>query len=210
MAAQCCGAITGAIAVIGLNGSSYKMTNTAVTDLGLELLLTFPLVIVYLRVTEERPGEETRNSEIQIGFAYMAGMSDRRGTLNPAAALGMAVLSNSYDKHWVQWVGPVLGGMIGAFCYQVIIMEFQNNYHECNMLNVTKEDKQNILKQDLSCPVFHQKTSGKSQPRRKKSSSAYNCVPCVPYQQSVEQIKESQEKGGYTCLTCCTQRVTKV
>lgn len=40
---------------------------------------------------------------------------DVSGTcLNPARALGPALLAGYWDYHWVYWVGPISGGLIAA------------------------------------------------------------------------------------------------
>lgn len=40
---------------------------------------------------------------------------DISGTcLNPARALGPALLAGYWDYHWVYWVGPIGGGLMAA------------------------------------------------------------------------------------------------
>ncbi len=46
------------------------------------------------------------------------------GSVNPARSFGPAVLSGillqgSYYQ-WIYWVGPVLGGILGSFCFKFI------------------------------------------------------------------------------------------
>jgi aquaporin Z len=38
--------------------------------------------------------------------------------MNPARHLGPALLGGGLDHLWIYWVGPVLGGILAAGCYQ--------------------------------------------------------------------------------------------
>ncbi|XP_016394669.1 aquaporin-8b [Sinocyclocheilus rhinocerous] len=47
---------------------------------------------------------------------------DVSGTcLNPARALGPAVLTNYWTHHWVYWVGPITGGLIAAALVRILL-----------------------------------------------------------------------------------------
>jgi hypothetical protein len=43
--------------------------------------------------------------------------------INPVRAFGPAFISNQFGGHWVAWLGPVLGAVSGALCFQFIFSE---------------------------------------------------------------------------------------
>ena len=118
--AQCGGAIAGAALVYGIFGAKDQFQQVSVSSFGLEFLLTFIVVFVFFSVTS--PGRRAGSGDpaITIGLAYMAALTCYKGALNPARALGPAFVANKFELHWVFWVGPILGGVCGAFCFQFI------------------------------------------------------------------------------------------
>ena len=43
--------------------------------------------------------------------------------INPVRAFGPAFISNQFGGHWVVWLGPILGAISGALCFQFIFSE---------------------------------------------------------------------------------------
>jgi aquaporin TIP len=43
--------------------------------------------------------------------------------LNPARAFGPALVSGVWTSHWVYWVGPLLGGIAGAFVQHAFLLD---------------------------------------------------------------------------------------
>ena len=84
--------------------------------LGIEIVLTFFLVLVIVRVAvlERHP-----LSGVLIGLTVMMGISAAGPltgvALNPARAFGPALLSGNWNGHWIMWLGPVLGALLGAW-----------------------------------------------------------------------------------------------
>jgi len=118
--AQCGGAIAGASVVLGLYGASEHFPTITVTNFGLEFLLSFMIVLVYLRVTDH---SVQHDSAISIGISYMAALTAYKGAMNPAFALGQAFVANKFDNHWIFWIGPILGGSCAALCHEYIFNE---------------------------------------------------------------------------------------
>ncbi len=44
--------------------------------------------------------------------------------MNPARAFGPALVSGSWDGHWIYWAGPILGGILAAFLQHRFLMEY--------------------------------------------------------------------------------------
>jgi glycerol uptake facilitator-like aquaporin len=40
--------------------------------------------------------------------------------MNPAMALGTAIVARHWNNHGVYWAGPLLGGVIGAWLYHIL------------------------------------------------------------------------------------------
>ena len=125
--AQSGGAIAGASVVLGLFGTAEisRHQNVGMPQFGLEFLLSFMIVLAYLRVTDEEEEQSDRNLNpaISIGLAYMTALVAYKGTVNPALALGQAFVRSKFSSLWVLWLGPVLGGCSAALCQEYIFSE---------------------------------------------------------------------------------------
>lgn len=118
--AQCGGAIAGAALVYGIYGAENQFVDVSVSKFGLEFIFTFIVVFIFFSANSPHGRARTADPALTIGLAYMAVLSCYKGALNPARALGPAFVSNEFELHWVFWIGPILGGICGAFCFQFI------------------------------------------------------------------------------------------
>ena len=41
--------------------------------------------------------------------------------MNPVRSLGPAFVMNKWPKHWVFWLGPILGGLMASYFHQYIL-----------------------------------------------------------------------------------------
>ena len=129
--AQILGAVLGALATWATFGTAGREeANLAATipgpDVGygqglvVEALVTFILVFVVISVaTDERVPNGL--APIAIGAALTVGVfiagPVTGGAVNPARALGPAIVAGQFTAIWIFVIGPVLGGIAAAFVY---------------------------------------------------------------------------------------------
>ncbi|XP_067144322.1 aquaporin-1-like [Centruroides vittatus] len=129
--AQCLGATSGAIILYGLTPLDQReAAGLGATELadgvhvsqafGMEFMASFLVVLTVLaNVDPHRTDMGFR--ALSIGLSYVVGhflaFRYTGASINPARSLGPAVVTNSWRHHWVYWVGPVLGGVLGAITY---------------------------------------------------------------------------------------------
>ncbi|XP_028265984.1 aquaporin AQPAe.a [Parambassis ranga] len=86
--------------------------------LGIEILCTFQMVFTIFSVEDQRRRECTEPGNLAIGLAHTAGVligaRFSGACMNPARALGPAIITGFWENHWVYWLGPVLGGILAA------------------------------------------------------------------------------------------------
>ncbi len=140
LAAQLGGAILAALAVwICFGDPANDQANLAATGLadgvsvlrGLitETLITFVLVFVVGLVATDPRVPSSNIAAIAVGFALAAavfvGGPLTGGGVNPARALGPMLVSGQLDDFWIYIVGPVLGGLLGAFAARFVLQAFE-------------------------------------------------------------------------------------
>ena len=124
--AQSGGAIAGASVMLAFYGTFEEaQTRQHEAVFGLEFLLTFMIVLLYLRVTEH---SDNLMASVAIGISYMTANTAFRGAVNPAFALGRSFVENDFDHLWLFWLGPLLGGTCAALCHEYIFNE-QKDVH---------------------------------------------------------------------------------
>lgn len=98
---------------------------TPLTGIIVEAILTFFLVFVIFAtaVDKKAPGGIYG---VAIGFVIaadiLAGGSLTGASMNPARSFGPALLSGVWTNHFVYWVGPIIGGIVGGITYNKIML----------------------------------------------------------------------------------------
>jgi aquaporin NIP len=126
--AQLLGAIGGALTLDALFGPIANLGATlpagsAAQSLGLEVLLSAVLMFVIISVaTDTRAVGQLAALAIGATVALDAlwGGPISGASMNPARSFGPALIARTWQDHWVYWLGPILGAILGAFAYQFV------------------------------------------------------------------------------------------
>ncbi len=144
--AQLVGAIIGALLVNALLPTSLlDITGTLgtpvldgqigfINGIAIEAILTFFLVIVIFgtAVDSRRPALGGMAIGLAITMDILAGGPLTGAAMNPARALGPALISGTWTNHLVYWIGPIIGSLAAALLYHVVLIskETEGNYSE--------------------------------------------------------------------------------
>uniref|UniRef100_A0AAY5KBW8 Aquaporin-4 n=1 Tax=Esox lucius TaxID=8010 RepID=A0AAY5KBW8_ESOLU len=127
---QCLGAVAGAAVLYEVSppavrgGMGVTLVNTSISvghALVVELFITFELVFTVFATCDPKRNDLKGSAALAIGFSVCIGhlfaIPYTGASMNPARSLGPAVVTWSWENHWVYWVGPLLGGVIAAALY---------------------------------------------------------------------------------------------
>jgi len=118
----------------GLATGTFGLTGVSVWEaVVLEIVMTFGLVYtVYATAVDPKKGSLGTIAPIAIGFIVganiLVGGAFDGASMNPAVSFGPALVSWSWENHWVYWVGPLIGGGLAGIVYEVIFIS--HNTHE--------------------------------------------------------------------------------
>src|SRR5215212_5206238 len=92
-----------------------------------------PRLFVGLVASEPRV-PSVQIASIAVGFARAAGVFIggplTGGAVNPARALGPMIVSGQLDDFWLYIIGPVIGGLLGAFVAAYVLRAFQQEQED--------------------------------------------------------------------------------
>lgn len=102
----------------------------------LETIFTFILLYsIYALAVDPRSKSACKASvPLAIGFLVTAitlyGGAYGGASMNPARSFGPALMNWSWENQWVYWLGPLLGGAIAGFVYELMYMGGEPAVHE--------------------------------------------------------------------------------
>ncbi len=129
--AQFSGALTASLVLRFVFGPHTSMGATvpavepwqAVT---MEFVLTFLLMFIIVSVaTDVRAVGSAAAIAIgaTIGLGAIVAGPVSGGSFNPARSFGPALVSGEFTGHWIYWLGPMTGAVLGAMAYEFIKKE---------------------------------------------------------------------------------------
>ncbi|XP_066912325.1 aquaporin-1-like [Clytia hemisphaerica] len=107
-----------------LGVTSPRAGVTAGQGFGLELLFTFLLVFTVFSITDPKKKTEPYGTTLGIGVViwvcHVCLIPFTGCGINPTRSFGPAVVMNSWQDHWIYWIGPLLGGALAAIFYNFL------------------------------------------------------------------------------------------
>ena len=134
--AQCLGGITAAAllkvcipsaALTAVNMGTPALASGITISMGLitEIILTFFLVFVIYGTAVDKRAPKVGGLFIglTVTLGVLSGGPITGAAMNPARHLGPALLGGGLENLWLYWVGPVVGGILAAVCYNKCLEE---------------------------------------------------------------------------------------
>ncbi|MQL90362.1 hypothetical protein Taro_022956, partial [Colocasia esculenta] len=92
-----------------------------------EIVMTFELVYtVYATAIDRKKGDLGVITPITISFIMganiLAGGAFDGASMNPVVSFGPAVVSWTWDNHWVYWLGPLVRAGVAAVVYDTFFI----------------------------------------------------------------------------------------
>lgn len=119
----------------GMTTSGFALSSgvTVWNGFVFEIVMTFGLVYtVYATALDPKNGSLGTIAPLAIGLIVAAnilvGGAFSGASMNPAVAFGPAVVSWSWESHWVYWAGPLIGGGLAGIVYELFFIS--SNTHE--------------------------------------------------------------------------------
>jgi aquaporin related protein len=135
--AQLIGGIIAAELVNIFVPGNFQVNNKVPPEVGLgsafvaEIILTFVLMSIIYVSTAADSLMDVGFAPVLIGFAlfviHLAGIGISTTSVNPARSLGPSIIANNFENHWIYWIGPILGALLGSGFYKLSKMVTKRN-----------------------------------------------------------------------------------
>ncbi len=99
----------------GLGTPALASSLTRAQGMTLEAILTFAVSLVFFRTTAVSGRASGWAVGAAVAAAALVALPVTGAALNPARAFGPALVSRQWANHGVWWVGPLVGGVLGAW-----------------------------------------------------------------------------------------------
>lgn len=131
---QCIGCTVGAALLKGLlpDGIQGRFGITRIAPgvevwqgLLIEIFITCLLVMTVFGSGDGKRKDLKGSMPVSVGFcaaSIILSTSPYTGaSMNPARTLGPCIVEGNFDNHWVYWVGPICGGVLGGLIYHHVL-----------------------------------------------------------------------------------------
>ena len=88
-----------------------------------EVVLTAIFIAVILTVTKKDPSHAILVIPLTLVAIHVAGIPLSGASVNPARALGPAIVSANFDAIWIYLTAPFLGSVVGWLVYRMLAAE---------------------------------------------------------------------------------------
>tara|TARA_B100000475_G_scaffold8885_1_gene7314 strand:+ start:157 stop:870 length:714 start_codon:yes stop_codon:yes gene_type:complete len=101
-------------------GPSELLGNSMMSGLAVEIILTFfLLVVIFMTVVHNKAPKQIYGGAIggMVFLLHLVGVPLTGASMNPARSFSPAVVAGDtglWEVQWLYWVGPIIGGIIGA------------------------------------------------------------------------------------------------
>ncbi len=107
-------------------GPSDLLGKDALAGLGVEIILTFFLVVViFMTAVHKKAAAGIAGLAIggMVFLDHLVGVPLTGASMNPARTFGPAVVSGFWEFHWIYWVGPIIGGIIAGLIMNYVFVK---------------------------------------------------------------------------------------
>jgi glycerol uptake facilitator protein len=103
-------------------GSTVSVSQAIIMEAVITFLLVF---VVFATVIDKRSTPALAGLAIGfvVLFGVMVGGAISGGSMNPARVFGPALASGHFANHYVWWIGPIVGGVLAGFTYDIFFSE---------------------------------------------------------------------------------------
>ncbi len=107
-------------------GPSDLLNGNSMSGLGVEIILTFFLLtVIFMTAVHKKAAAGIHGISIggMVFLLHLVGVPLTGASMNPARTLGPAIVSGFWEFHWLYWVGPIIGGIIGGLIMNYVFVK---------------------------------------------------------------------------------------
>lgn len=111
---------------VALGTPAIAVSISPLKGMALEALMTFFLVfVIFGTAVDKRAPRGVFGAAIglTVFMDILVGGGLTGAAMNPARALGPALVSGDFTNHWIYWVGPVLGAIVAALLQDLVMIK---------------------------------------------------------------------------------------